>query len=108
MDAYPPDYLAHNLPLILVSGLANPVDDESSVNIDDPLLQTNGTEVDSDFPLLDGRLADDLQTAFLEQDASNAPWSASPHTGRPNGTGLRIKSIGRVSRCVIQIRNGRV
>lgn len=94
MDAYPPDYLAHNLPLILVSGLANPVD---TVNVDYPLIQTNGTEVDSDFPLLEGRLADDLQTAFLEQDASDAPWSASARTGRSSGIGLRIKNIGRVS-----------
>ncbi|KAL1967530.1 hypothetical protein VTN77DRAFT_3045 [Rasamsonia byssochlamydoides] len=96
MDAYPEDYVAHNLPLILLSGLEpDPDHGVNSAEAQYPLLQEKGTQIESDFPLLSGQLVDDLRTAFLQQDASGAPWNARSHTGWSSGIGLRIKIIGR-------------
>jgi hypothetical protein len=97
MDAYPEDYVAHNLPLILLSGIEPGSDyTVNSAEAQYPLLQEKGTQIESDFPLLSGQLVDDLRTAFLQQDASGAPWNSRSLTGRSSGIGLRIKVVGRV------------
>lgn len=103
MDAYPEDYVAHNLPLILLSGIdPAPDHDVSKTGVRYPLLQEKGTPIESDFPLLSGRLVEDLRTAFLQQDASDAPWNSQSHTGRSSGIGLRIKIIGRVGQRAVR------
>lgn len=103
MDAYPEDYVAHNLPLILLSGI-EPAPDHvaNKPEVRYPLLQEKGTPIESDFPLLSGRLVEDLRTAFLQQDASDAPWNSRSHTGRSIGIGLRIKIIGRVGQRAVR------
>lgn len=96
MDAYPKDYIVHNLPLVLLSGIAHE-DDNSNTNSEYPSLQERGTTIESDFPLLTGPLVDNLRTAFIDHDASDAPWRPSNDVGRSNGIPLRIKTIKRVS-----------
>lgn len=96
MDAYPKDYIVHNLPLVLLSGIAHE-DDNSNTNSEYPSLQERGTTIESDFPLLTGPLVDNLRAAFIDHDASDAPWRPSNDVGRSNGIPLRIKTIKRVS-----------
>lgn len=95
MDAYPNDYIVHNLPLVLLSGIAHE-DDESNPNPEYPSLQERGTIIESDFPLLTGPLVENLRIAFIDHDASDAPWRPSNDAGRSNGIPLRIKTIKRV------------
>lgn len=95
MDAYPDDYIVHNLPLVLLSGIAHE-DDESIPNSQYPSLQERGTTIESDFPLLTGPLVESLRTAFIDHDASEAPWRPSYDAGRSNGIPLRVKTIKRV------------
>lgn len=99
MDAYPDDYIAHNLPLILVSGLDNNDNDNDNdpSQSEYPLLDQSGTLVESDFPVLDGPLVNDLRHAFLDYDAYGARWRASADVGRSNSIASRIKLTGRVS-----------
>ena len=96
MDAYPKDYIVHNLPLVLLSGIAHE-DDDSNTSSEYPSLQERGTTIESDFPLLTGPLVDNLRAAFIDHDASDAPWRPSNDVGRSNGIPLRIKTIKRVS-----------
>jgi trafficking protein particle complex subunit 11 len=98
MDAYPEDYVVHNLPFILISGLGNSFDcRDRSLEADYPLLKENGVRIESDFPLLIGSLADDICSAFRDYDASDAPWNSKAHISQVVGNGLRVKIIGRVS-----------
>lgn len=98
MDAYPEDYVNHNLPLILLSGLEAGVEDNNGSSVDYPLLAETGPRVFSDFPPLSGAVAEELRSALLEEDGSQKSWRS---TASPNGTALqiryKIKSIGRVS-----------
>lgn len=95
MDAYPDDCIVHNLPLVLLSGIAHE-DDESSPSSQYPSLQERGTTIESDFPLLTGPLVENLRTAFIDHDASDAPWRPLYDAGRSTGIPLRIKTIKRV------------
>jgi hypothetical protein len=99
MDAYPEDYVNHNLPLVLLSGLETGPEDGSDPSVEYPLLPERGHKIFSDFPPLSGAVAEDLRRVLLEEDGSKMPWtaslgssgsSASPHIG------YRIKSTGRV------------
>lgn len=98
MDAYPEDYVNHNLPLILLSGLEAGVEDNNGSSVDYPLLAETGPRIFSDFPPLSGAVAEELRRALLEEDGSQKPWRSTAST---NGTapqiGYKIKSIGRVS-----------
>lgn len=102
MDAYPEDYVAHNRPLILLSGLeAEPSNDESNVSVDYyPLLQEKGVKIDSDFPPLLGSSAAELRNILLRKDASEVigspPNATKPKKTRSSGAGFKIKSVGRV------------
>ena len=97
MDAYPEDYVAHNLPLILLSGLGS--EPESSVEFESskyPLLQENGIQIFSDFPFLTSSVADELKKVLLDGDASTAPWNSTNIGGGQGGIGFRIRQAGRV------------
>ncbi|KAI9840691.1 MAG: hypothetical protein M1837_001367 [Sclerophora amabilis] len=98
MDAYPKEYLAHNLPLIALSGLSS---DESSLSSDAaesdyPLIGETGPRVHGETAPIATPTAKELLQCFLEADARNAPWN-----GRNEGTKLapflrfRLKSVGR-------------
>lgn len=100
MDAYPEDYVNHNLPLVLLSGLEAEDEDNPEVSINYPLIQEKGPKIFSDFPPLGGAVAEDLRRALLEQDGSQMPWKSRVNiNGNPSASniGFKIKSIGRVS-----------
>jgi trafficking protein particle complex subunit 11 len=93
MDAYPNEHIVHNLPLLLLSGIAH---HDTPTDLEYPSLHDRGTLIDSDFPLLTGPLVESLRAAFVDHDASDAPWRAPTDVGR-SGIPLKIKTIGRVS-----------
>lgn len=100
MDAYPEDYVNHNLPLVLLSGLeAGPQDDAKS-SIGYPLLAEKGPKVYSDFPPLSGVVAEDLRKVILDEDGSQMPERSGLLASGGNSSSLqlryRIKSAGRV------------
>ena len=95
MDAYPEDYVVHNLPFILLSGLDAGSDGDQ--HSDYPLLYKGDATIDSDFPPLTGPTAEQLRQAFLEEDASRAPWERrNEKRASSSGAGYKIKSVGRV------------
>ena len=99
MDAYPRDYVSHNLPLVLLSGLEADLEDNSITSEGYPLLEENGTRILSDFPPLSGAVAEELRRALLAEDGSQRPWKAEfPLGGSPSSSRLafHIKSCGRV------------
>lgn len=100
MDAFPEDYVNHNLPLVLLSGLEAGTEDGTTSSDSYPFLAERGPKVFSDFPPLSGAVAEDLRRVLLEQDGTQMPWksgllgsngnSSTPHMR------YRIKSAGRV------------
>ncbi|PYI01747.1 hypothetical protein BO78DRAFT_401122 [Aspergillus sclerotiicarbonarius CBS 121057] len=97
MDAYPEDYVAHNLPFILLSGLeASSDDDLQHVRADYPLLREKGVKIYSDFPPLSGSVAEELRRVLLEEDASRVPWDSRDDAyANPAKFEYKIKSVGR-------------
>jgi hypothetical protein len=98
MEAYPKDYVEHNLPLIVLSGLPPQSDPskEAPEQSRNPLLE-GGFRIRTDAAPLTGSAAESLLRAFLAGDSSDAPWNnrATPVKGE-NGGIFRIKSVGRV------------
>lgn len=95
MDAYPNNYIVHNLPLVLLSGIAHE-EGVSNSSPEYPSLHERGTTIESDFPLLTGPLVENLRAAFIDHDATDAPWRPSNDVGRSNGIPLKIRIIKRV------------
>ncbi|KAJ5909085.1 hypothetical protein N7495_001767 [Penicillium taxi] len=98
MDAYPEDYVNHNIPLVLLSGLEADHEDESGSNIKYPLLAARGHKIFSDFPPLRGAVAEELRNVLVEENGLKMTWRSSVSS---NG-GLtspqirfRVKSTGR-------------
>lgn len=101
METYPEDYVAHNRPFILLSGL-----EAESSNVEPgssdyyPLLHEKGVKIDSDFPALCGSIAGELRDVLLENDVSGSVGNprnvAKPMKTRNSETGFKIRSIGRV------------
>lgn len=98
MEAYPQDYVEHNLPLIILSGL-QPQSDLSRDAFDQsrsPLLE-GGFRIRTDAEPVTGSTAQSLLRAFLAADSSDTPWNsrATPQKAQNSGS-FRIKSVGRV------------
>ena len=98
MEAYPKDYIEHNLPLIVLSGLPSQSDPskEAPEQSRNPLLE-GGFRIRTDTAPLTGSAAESLLRAFLAGDSSDAPWNNRPTPVKgDNGGTFRIKSVGRV------------
>lgn len=98
MDAYPEDYVAHNLPLVLLSGLGPDTDslsEDGHGNLNS-LSEGNGIRIFSDFPNLTDSTAEELLQVLLDEDGSGAPWNARHNAGKAGGIGFRVKKVGRV------------
>lgn len=96
MDAYPEDYVAHNLPLILLSGLGSDTEDSSEDFHGPSAFGGAGIRIFSDFPNLTDGTAEELLQLLLDEDGSTAPWNARHNAGSTGGIGFRVKKVGRV------------
>ena len=96
MEAYPPDYVSHNLPFIVLSGLATSKELETLPPVHHVLPGRVVTTIDSDTPPVTGDRADELLKEFLNADGTNAPWHGRDFSRRGLTHGFRIRSVGRV------------
>jgi trafficking protein particle complex subunit 11 len=94
MDAYPLDYVEHNLPLIFLSGLAS-TDWPLPAGVA-RLSPQNGITVGSETPSLTGDRAELVLQEFLSADGSDAPWNGSPKKSKNGPIGFKLRAVGRV------------
>jgi hypothetical protein len=88
MDGYAPAYVAHNIPLLVVSGLGFVPPDEST-------LSDVGTRITSEISIVDSADAQVLLRHFRENDARGLAWNSREHNGRNK---FRVKTVGRVNK----------
>lgn len=86
MDGYPPAYVAHNIPLLVVSGLGR--------SDDEPELAGSGIQITSEIPPVGSKDAEALRRHFQDSDAGDLAWNGREHSGRNK---FRVKIIGRVA-----------
>ena len=89
MDVFGDDHVAHNLPLIFVSGLSNTASSRAS---DQRPAQDGGFRIRTDLPAIDSSLAGLVDTAICEHDGSDAPWKPSVPPARL----FTVRNVGRV------------
>lgn len=100
MDAYPPELVAHEAPLLLVSGLGAP---EQHADADEtysyPQLAENGTRVASAVPPVTTPAGALLLEHFLKAD-SGGVWTGRPSAEKQKtpAPAWRIRAVGRVCR----------
>lgn len=88
MDGYAPAYVAHNIPLLVVSGLG-------SVTHDEAALKEVGTRITSEVPVVESADAQVLLRHFRDNDARGLSWNSREHNGRNK---FRVKTVRRVCR----------
>jgi hypothetical protein len=96
MDAFGTDYVVHNLPLLVLSGLDSR--DRSQSDASAPkraLLQEGGFRLKIDLPPLASPTADALRNALLTHDGSEAPWRAPSPSSGPSKL-FKIRTVARV------------
>jgi hypothetical protein len=98
MEAYPPAYVQHNLPFIVLSGLGT----DSELDPPPPVLKVlpgrAATTISSEIPPVTSNYAEPLLQDFLSADSTSAPWNGRA-SGRKGLThGFRIRAVGRVGR----------
>ena len=86
MDGYPPAYVAHNIPLLVVSGLGSVTHDEATV-------KEAGTRITSEVPVVESADAQVLLRHFRDSDARGLAWNSREHNGRNK---FRVKAVKRV------------
>ncbi|SLM37606.1 Foie gras liver health family 1 [Lasallia pustulata] len=94
MEVYPSSFVAHNVPLVLLSGLGlqPPHGHEQDPY---PLLEEKGTKISSELPPVTGPSAEELLGIFLEHDAQDAAWNGRPGRGKMGTMGFKIKAAGK-------------
>jgi hypothetical protein len=99
MEAYPPEYVSHNLPLIVLSGLTGGQEHGGR----DELRDIFGTAavINSDSPSVAAELSQQLLEDFMSADGSAQAWSAEAGRGKVGLMGFKFKVIGRVSRPLV-------
>ena len=97
MNAFPQDYVVHNLPLLLLSGLeSGTIKDQDAIDPSKVLLREGGFRISTDLPPVSGDVATTLRDILLQSDASLAKWNGKAISAKVYGGGYRIRSVGRV------------
>lgn len=86
MDGYAPAYVAHNVPLLVVSGLGPSPQSDTKVG-------SAGVRIASEVPVVETEDALTLLSYFEERDAARLAWNGREYSGRNK---FKIKTIGRV------------
>lgn len=93
MDAYPPLYTEHNLPLVLLSGLGEREDAGHQLDIP---RQESGARINGETPESRTEPAERLLDEVLALDGSNHAWNSGALPGPSSGIKYKMKTIGRV------------
>lgn len=96
MDAYPPEYVEHNLPLIVLSGLDTAEERNGPLPVQNVLPGRATTTISSELPPVTGERAQQLLQQFLDTDGSDAPWNGRNLDRRGNIIEFKIRAVGRV------------
>ncbi|KAI5196246.1 hypothetical protein E4T39_07864 [Aureobasidium subglaciale] len=96
MEAYPEDYVSHNLPFIALAGLptADTSINPSTTNTPNAF-QATGWTVSDKSPLLSGPHADSILDEFLRADGASLSWSEQALADRSGLIGFNLSSVGR-------------
>jgi hypothetical protein len=86
MDGYAPAYVAHNVPLLVVSGLDSAPQDKSKA-------PEGAIRLASEIPPVESEDAQVLLRHFKDSDAGELAWNAREYSGRNK---FRVKTVGRV------------
>lgn len=94
-EGYPNDYVTHNLPLIVLSGLVEspPSDDKTRFP---PVYEGPGTQIESELPLVADKRAELLLEEFRSCEKSDEEWSSKPIQGKSTLLGFKFRAVGRV------------
>lgn len=98
MEAYPEDYVAHNLPYIVLSGLA-PTDSSTRPSSSSSRVpgQGSGLSISDKLPPLSGPVADSLVDELLRASGASLAWSDGALAERSGLIGFKVTSTeGRV------------
>jgi trafficking protein particle complex subunit 11 len=97
MEAYPEHYVAHNLPLILLSGIGHgePGASESPERSRN-LLQEGGFRIRTDVPPLTDPASENLLQIFLGFDSPIHGFNTKDVSTRDKPGAFKIKRVGRV------------
>jgi hypothetical protein len=96
MEAYPPKYVQHNLPFIVLSGLGASPELAPPPPVQDVLPGRAVTTISSEIPPVTSKYAEPLLQDFLSADATNAPWNGRATSRKELSHGFRIRAVGRV------------
>jgi hypothetical protein len=86
MDGYAPAYVAHNVPLLVVSGLDSAPQDKS-------IAPEGAIRIASEISPVESEDAQVLLRHFKDSDAGELAWNAREYSGRNK---FRVKTVGRV------------
>ena len=100
MEAYPPEYVEHNLPLVLLSGLGERHDDAGSGK--GLVRQESGTRIAAASPKCGDERAEQLLDQFLRLDGTDLPWNASALPGPAGALKYKMTAVGRVGMAIWQ------
>ena len=103
MEAYPTEYVEHNLPLVILSGLGERQDNDMSASV--LPRQESGTKFQCTTPECSGERAQYLLQQLLSLDGTDLPWNASALPGPLAVLRYRMKAIGRVGTAAARIEN---
>jgi len=94
-EGYPPDYVSHNLPLIVLSGLC-PTPPEDDTTRFPAAYEGPGTRVDSELPLVADKRAEVVLQEFRSCEKSDEQWNSKPIQGKSTLMGFKVRAVGRV------------
>lgn len=97
MNSYPDDYVVHNLPLVILTGLEpNSAAETPFGEKSFEFLGDGGFRIRADLPALHHPLTAELRAALLAHDRSDAPWRSQSTDKTEQGYAFKIRSVGRV------------
>lgn len=94
-EGYPNDYVTHNLPLIVLSGLCESPPPDATTRFP-PVYEAPGTEIESELPLVADKRAELLLGEFRSCEKSDEEWSSKPIQGKSTLLGFKFRAVGRV------------
>lgn len=106
MEAYPEDFVNHNFPLVVLSGLEDDsVSPSKESDQSRTFLHEGGFRVTGTLPPLTGNAPAQLLQSFQAADSSNALWFGRPLTGSNTSPRYQIKRTGRVGQTPFENSN---
>jgi solute carrier family 25 protein 38 len=93
-ESYPPEYVAHNVPFVVLSGLRE--GEESDIAQVPERYGEGALRIHCDFPPVKKQRAESLVWAFRSFERKDDQWDTKPVVEGSNVMGLKFKVVGRV------------